>query len=163
MRRGDVLARSRGSTRSASRPDLGRPRGAPGRPACRSAYSSRGKRSPERSRTSSRESRTAPCASGSRSRTASNRALRTNLRVDVLVVTGVRDGAPAAPARAVRPAGGAAGEVFVVQDDRARKRRVRFGLAGHDFLEVTDGLAEGDEVIVSDMTDYQSARELRLR
>ncbi len=41
--------------------------------------------------------------------------------------------------------------------------RVTLGVASPTHLEVLEGLAEGDEVIVSDMTDYQHAREIGLR
>jgi hypothetical protein len=45
----------------------------------------------------------------------------------------------------------------------ARRTRVRLGAASPTHLEVLEGLAEGDEVIVSDMTDYLHAREIRVR
>jgi HlyD family secretion protein len=92
----------------------------------------------------------------------SNAALRPNLRVDVLVLTEQR-------ARALRVARGpfATGEgtesVFVVRGATARRSRVRLGVASPTHLEVLDGLAEGDEVIVSDMSDYMHAGEIRIR
>jgi HlyD family secretion protein len=91
-----------------------------------------------------------------------DRGLRSNLRVDVYVVTGTRDEAlriargPFADAGAVR-------QVFVVEGGVARRRPVRFGLASRDFLEVLDGLRERDQVIVSDMQDYLGLTEVRLR
>jgi len=92
----------------------------------------------------------------------SNAALRPNLRVDVFVLTEQK-------ARALRVRRGpfATGEgtlsVFVVQEGRARRARVRLGAASATHLEVLEGLAEGDEVIVSDMTDYLHAQEIRIR
>jgi HlyD family secretion protein len=92
----------------------------------------------------------------------SNPALRQNLRVEVFVVTGHRE-------RALRVGKGSStsGEgvqqVFVVRGDRADRVRVRFGIASFDFVEVVDGLAAGDEVIVSDMADYQHLTSIRLR
>jgi HlyD family secretion protein len=92
----------------------------------------------------------------------SNAALRPNLRVDVFVLTEQR-------ARALRVARGpfATGEgtlsVFVVRGGVARRTRVRLGAASPTHLEVLEGLAEGDEVIVSDMTEYLHAREIRVR
>ncbi len=92
----------------------------------------------------------------------SNAALRPNLRVDVFVLTEQK-------ARALRvergpfATGAGAQSVFVVRGDRARRTRVTLGVASPTHLEVLEGLAEGDEVIVSDMTDYQHAREIGLR
>jgi HlyD family secretion protein len=92
----------------------------------------------------------------------SNPALRQNLRVEVFIVTGHRD-----RALRVRKGTSTSGEgvqqVFVVRGDRADRVRVRFGIASFDFVEVVDGLAAGDEVIVSDMADYQHLTSIRLR
>ena len=88
--------------------------------------------------------------------------LRNNLRVDVLVVTGSR-------ANAVRVSkgpfaqGAATEEVFVIQGDHAVRRAVRFGLAGYEHLEVLDGLAPGEEVILSDMKDYVHLKRVDLK
>jgi len=86
--------------------------------------------------------------------------LRNNLRVDVLVVTGRRADALRLP-RASFPAGAVA-QVFVVEGDRAQRRAVRFGLTGYDYVEVVDGLAAGDEVVLSDMSPYQHLDEVKI-
>ncbi|MFN0087281.1 MAG: efflux RND transporter periplasmic adaptor subunit [Blastocatellia bacterium] len=92
----------------------------------------------------------------------SNSLLRSNLRVDVLIATEHRD-------RALRIKRGpfASGEglrdVFVIRGDAAVRTPVRFGIASFDHFEVLQGLIEGDEVIISDMTDYQHVRELKLK
>ncbi|MFP5287039.1 MAG: efflux RND transporter periplasmic adaptor subunit [Thermoanaerobaculia bacterium] len=88
--------------------------------------------------------------------------LRNNLRADVLVVTASRAGAlrvpkgPFAQGVAVEP-------VFVVEGDRAVRRSVRFGVTGYDHYEVLDGLAEGEEVILSDMSDYVHLEQVSLK
>jgi HlyD family secretion protein len=88
--------------------------------------------------------------------------LRSNLRVDVLVVTGRRP-----DALTVHRGPGIEGEatraVFVVGDGRARRTPVRIGLSGLDSCEVVDGLHEGDEVVLSDMTDYMHLSEIKIR
>jgi HlyD family secretion protein len=88
--------------------------------------------------------------------------LRPNLRADVQLVTErkprtlrVRRG-PFATGEGTQP-------VFVVRGDRAVRTAVRFGVSSADYFEVVNGLSEGDEAIVSDMRDYLSAKELRLR
>jgi HlyD family secretion protein len=79
--------------------------------------------------------------------------LRPNLRVEVDLVTDRRG-------RALRIAKGAFGgseggtTMFVVAGARAVKRRVHLGVSSAERYEVLDGLAEGDEVILSDMSEY---------
>jgi HlyD family secretion protein len=88
--------------------------------------------------------------------------LRSNLRVDVLVVTGHR---PRALRLARGPFADGEGtrEVFVVRGDRAVRTRARFGLSSADHFEVLSGLQAGDEVIISDMTDRLDLRELAVK
>jgi HlyD family secretion protein len=88
-------------------------------------------------------------------------ALRNNLRVDVFPVTGSR-------ANALRVRRGALGqgqreEVFVVRAGTLVRVPVRWGLAGDDVLEPLEGLRAGDEVVISNMNDYQGLKELRLK
>ena len=77
-------------------------------------------------------------------REKSSPLLRSNLRVEVSIVTGHRD-------RALRVAKGSStsGEgvqqVFVVRSDRAVKMPVRFGISGFDYVEVAEGLKAGDD------------------
>jgi HlyD family secretion protein len=79
--------------------------------------------------------------------------LRSNLRVEVDLVTDRRS-------RALRVAKGAFGGseggtyLFVVTGARAVKRRVHLGVSSADRYEVLDGLAPGDEVILSDTSEY---------
>jgi len=88
--------------------------------------------------------------------------LRPNLRVDVLVVTGRRE-------RTLRLARGPAIEgegsqqLYVVRDGQAVRTPVRIGLLAFDVCEVSAGLREGDEVVVSDMNAYRHLASLRIR
>jgi HlyD family secretion protein len=92
----------------------------------------------------------------------SSRLLRSNLRVDVLVVLGRKEQAlrlgkgPAIEGEGPQP-------VFVVRGDRAVRTPARFGLVGFDVCEVLEGLQEGDEVVLSDVTAYRHLPEVRLR
>lgn len=88
--------------------------------------------------------------------------LRSNLRVDVEIVTArhpqtlrVRRG-PFAIGEGTEP-------VFVVRGDRGIRQMATFGLSSMDFFEVTSGLLPGDEVIISDMRDYQRLSQIRLK
>jgi HlyD family secretion protein len=92
----------------------------------------------------------------------SHAALRPNMRVDVLVVTDRRP-----KTLLVRQGqfvtGADSADVFVIRDGRARRTTVRFGLRGFDTIEVASGLAEGDEIILSDMKNYQHLEQLEVR
>ncbi|MFN7945927.1 MAG: HlyD family efflux transporter periplasmic adaptor subunit [Blastocatellia bacterium] len=88
--------------------------------------------------------------------------LKSNLRVDVLIATDRKDKVlrirkgPFASAESAR-------DVFVIRGDTAIKTPVKLGLASFDYFEVVQGLIEGDEVIISDMNDYQHLKEVKIR
>jgi HlyD family secretion protein len=88
--------------------------------------------------------------------------LRQNLRVDVHVVVAAKDGVPSVE-RGPFASGGASQPVFVVDGDRLVRRQVQFGLTGYDRLEIANGAAVGDEIVVSDMQDYAHLQSVRLR
>jgi HlyD family secretion protein len=87
--------------------------------------------------------------------------LRNNLRVDVFAVTGGKS-------NVLQVKRGALGDadrdgVFVIRGDTAVRVPVRFGLSGEENVEIAGGLREGDEVVISNMTDYTGVKELRLK
>jgi HlyD family secretion protein len=90
-----------------------------------------------------------------------NPRLRNNLRVDVQVETG----ASADGLKLHRGPGIAGGEqeVYVVHGNRAERRLARFGISGVDDVEVVAGLAEGDEVVISNLEQYRGVSVLKLR
>lgn len=92
----------------------------------------------------------------------SHAALRPNLRVDVDVLT-ERKGRALRVARGPFASGEGAQNVFVLHGAFAERRRLRLGAASPTHFEVLEGLREGEEVIVSDMTDYLHAARLRVR
>lgn len=78
--------------------------------------------------------------------------LREDMTLSVEVVTGERAAARVLPLRALR-GNGEAGDrdratVLVLQDGRARERAVRLGLRTLEQVEIADGLAEGDTVLL---------------
>lgn len=87
--------------------------------------------------------------------------LRNNLRVEVAVVTGTRTSTLAVRRGVLGRTN--ANRAFVVRDGVATQVPVRFGLAGDDVIEIAEGLREGDEVVISDMTDYQDVQKVKLR
>ena len=54
-------------------------------------------------------------------------------------------------------------EVFVVHGNVLVRTLVRWGLAGDEVIQPIDGLREGDEVVISNMSEYQGLKELRLK
>jgi HlyD family secretion protein len=92
----------------------------------------------------------------------SNAVLRPSLKADVQIVTDRR----AAAIRVTRGpflTGEQSQDVFVVRDGLAYRTRVDLGLVGYDAVEISRGLQPGDQMIVSDMTNYLHARELKLK
>lgn len=87
--------------------------------------------------------------------------LRHNQRVDVAVITGTRAGALVVRRGALGRTNSM--HVFVVRDDTAVRVPVRYGLASHDRIEILDGLAAGDEVVISDVSEFEDVTEVRLK
>ena len=92
----------------------------------------------------------------------SDPSLRSNLRLDVHVVDRVKEGVLRLP-RGIAQGSGAVQQVFVVHGRRADRVKVRLGAIGADAVEVVEGIREGDEVIVSDMQDYEHLESVNLR
>lgn len=88
--------------------------------------------------------------------------LRSNLRVDVLVVTGRKDRVTLL-SRGPFAEGEGARLVFVVSGNIAVRKDIELGMASFDDFEVLSGLQPGDRVIVSDMRDYLHLKEVRIR
>jgi HlyD family secretion protein len=91
----------------------------------------------------------------------SHARLRNNLRVDVSVVTGRR--AETLVVRRGALGRTSAAHAFVVRGDEAVRVPVRFGLAGDDAIEISEGLREGEEVVISDMSEYADVANVRLK
>jgi HlyD family secretion protein len=88
--------------------------------------------------------------------------LRPNLRVDVHAVTEQRTDALCLKRGPLLNVDGR-DWVFVVLGERAVRTPITIGLSNFEFYEITGGLVEGDEVIISDMSDYRNAKEVKLR
>lgn len=87
--------------------------------------------------------------------------LRNNLRVDVFPILGSRG-------NVLRLRRGALGQgeredVYVVRGGTLVRTSVHWGLTGDELIQPTYGLREGDDVVISNMNDYQGIRELRLK
>ena len=88
--------------------------------------------------------------------------LRSNLRVDVLIITGRKETAlrlKKGPALM----GGGTREAFVIRGNVAVRTPVRLGLASFDTVEVEQGLMDGDEAIISDVSDIEHLKEVSIK
>jgi HlyD family secretion protein len=85
--------------------------------------------------------------------------LRNNLRVDVAVITGARNNTLVVRRGALARTNDKI--AFVVRDDEAVRTPVRFGLAGTDAIEILDGVREGDELVISDVAEYEDVQHFR--
>ena len=85
-----------------------------------------------------------------------------HLRVDVHIITDRQDDTLRVKRGSFLTAEGSHA-AFVLRGDRAVRVPVKFGLRNIDWYEVLDGIREGDEIIVSDMSDHMHVKEVRLR
>ena len=88
--------------------------------------------------------------------------LRPNLRVDVHAVIEQRVDTLCVKRGPILNVSGQ-DIMFVVRDGKAVRTPITIGLSNFEEYEITQGLSEGDEVIVSDMSDYLKAKEVQLR
>ena len=84
----------------------------------------------------------------------SDSVLRSNLRVDVFVITSYKD-------NIVRVQNGpfinGPGEqmIFVVEGNQAVRNTVQIGASNLDFVEIENEINVGDKIIISDMNKYK--------
>ena len=88
--------------------------------------------------------------------------LRPNLQADIYIVTSkkrnvtrIKKG-PFAQGHGIH-------DVFVIRGDRAVRIEASFGITSHEYYEIVDGIVEGEEVIISEMTDHKNAEEVMIR
>lgn len=86
--------------------------------------------------------------------------LRPRMKVEVFIITDQRN-------QTLRVAngpafkGGSETDLFVLlPDGQAERRRVKTGLVGADFIEITSGLSVGETVIISDLSRYKNTTRL---
>jgi hypothetical protein len=51
----------------------------------------------------------------------------------------------------------------VIRGAEAVRIPVRFGVSGKETIEIAAGLSEGDVVVISDVSEFEGVRELRLK
>jgi HlyD family secretion protein len=88
-----------------------------------------------------------------------NEKLKPNQRVEAGILTQQRDSGLRVTNGVVFNGAGLQ-EIFVVQDTRAVKKKIEAGLQNSSYVEIVSGLQEGDEVIISDISDYVHLEEV---
>jgi len=91
-----------------------------------------------------------------------NRRLRSGLKTDVYVMNAVKEDVMRI-ANASYYVGRGEYELFVRNSDKEIvKRKVQLGDSNFEFVEVASGLQPGDQVVVSDMSNYKNKSKLKL-
>jgi HlyD family secretion protein len=88
--------------------------------------------------------------------------LRPNLKVELYVVKSFRDSVTRV-ANGPFYRGSARQPVFVAEGSRLHRKDVRFGENNIDYVEILDGLSPGEQVVVSDMSDYERFEKITLK
>jgi len=79
--------------------------------------------------------------------------LRPEMTANVSIFLKPREGVLVVPARSVKKAGGT-NYVYVIKDKKPVRREVQIGWKQGRFLEIIEGLDEGDEVL-EDHSDWE--------
>ena len=91
----------------------------------------------------------------------SNELLRSNLRVEVFVITSFVD-------QVVRVKNGpfyngsVDQKVYVLEGDKAVRRTVTLGASNFDFVELANGIEAGEVVVISNMEEYDHQKEITI-
>lgn len=93
----------------------------------------------------------------------SHRRLRSGLKTDVYVMNAVKEDVMRL-ANASYYVGRGEYELFVrTSADELEKRKVQLGDSNFEFVEVVSGLEPGEQVVVSDMSNYKNKNRLKLK
>ena len=93
----------------------------------------------------------------------SNRRLRSGLKTDVYVMNSVKEDVMRL-ANASYYVGRGEYELFVRDGEgQLVKRKVQLGDSNFEYVEVVSGLKPGDQVVVSDMSQYKNKNKLKLK
>lgn len=90
-----------------------------------------------------------------------HKRLRSGLKVDVYIMNAVKEDVLRISNTSYYVGPGEY-ELFVVAGDQLQKRKVRLGESNFDYVEVVSGLQKGEEVVVSDMSNYKNKCKLKL-
>lgn len=93
---------------------------------------------------------------------AKSASLRPNMKVEVYVVT-------SSSLNTIRVANGPAftGKkkqfIYVLKNNKAYRREIETGLSNFDFIEIKSGVGIGEQVILTDLNDYEHLEEISIQ
>ena len=91
-----------------------------------------------------------------------NRRLRSGLKTDVYVMNAVKEDVMRIANASYYVGRGEYGLFVCDSDKEIVKRKVQLGDSNFEFVEVISGLQPGDQVVVSDMSQYKNKNKLKL-
>ena len=91
----------------------------------------------------------------------SNSRLRSGLKTDVYVMNAIKEDVLRI-ANSSYYTGAGEYELFVLQGDQLVKRKVMLGESNFESVEVISGLKAGEQVVVSDMSNYKDKNKLKI-
>ena len=90
-----------------------------------------------------------------------NPALRSNLRVDVFVITSSKDNVVIAE-NGPYINGSGKQNIYVVKGNEAIRRTVFIGETNFDYVEFSSGIEPGEEIIITDMSEQRDRRSVKI-
>ncbi|NQZ23206.1 MAG: HlyD family efflux transporter periplasmic adaptor subunit [Colwellia sp.] len=87
--------------------------------------------------------------------------LRPNLRLELEIITAQKQQSLRVK-NGIAFNGGGLQEIFVVNQDSARKQKVTTGMSNAQYIEIITGLEQGDQVIISDISEYQHLNTIQI-
>ncbi len=91
-----------------------------------------------------------------------NTRLQPNMRVGLEIITQY-DAHSLRASNGIVFNGGGRHEIFTIEGDFLQKRYVELGMVNSQFVEIVDGLALGDKIIISDMSNYMHLDQVAIR
>ena len=91
-----------------------------------------------------------------------SKLLRSNLRVDVFVITSSKQ-------NIIRIKNGpfingsGKQDIFIIKGNKAIRRTVNIGATNFDFAEIENGVKAGEEIIISDMEDHLHQKKIKIK
>ena len=59
--------------------------------------------------------------------------------------------------------GGVAQDIFVLQNNKAFKKKVSIGASNFDYVQIEDQVKPGDVVIISDTKSFKNLQEIKIK
>lgn len=91
-----------------------------------------------------------------------NPRLRSGLKTDVYIMNALKEGVMRI-ANGSYYAGRGEYELFVLEGNELVKRKVQLGDSNFEYVEVLSGVKPGEQVVVSDMTNYKTKSKLKIK